>query len=31
LIAAGAKWLEPSELAAQSDVVITMLGFPHDV
>jgi 3-hydroxyisobutyrate dehydrogenase len=31
LLTAGAKWMEPAELAANSDVVITMLGFPHDV
>ena len=27
----GAKWLEPVELAANSDIVVMMLGYPHDV
>jgi 3-hydroxyisobutyrate dehydrogenase len=32
VIANGAKWLDtPAEVAAQADVVITMLGFPEDV
>ena len=31
LLQAGAHWMEPAELAANSDVVITMLGFPQDV
>ena len=31
LLQAGATWMEPSELAANSDIVITMLGYPHDV
>ncbi|MCL6548501.1 MAG: NAD(P)-dependent oxidoreductase [Alicyclobacillus sp.] len=32
LLEAGAQWCDgPAELAAQSDVVITMVGFPSDV
>ena len=31
LIDIGAKWMEPKEIAANSEVVITMLGYPHDV
>ena len=32
LLARGATWCEsPGELAAQCDVVITMVGYPHDV
>jgi 3-hydroxyisobutyrate dehydrogenase len=31
LLNQGAKWLEPAELAQNSDVVILMLGYPQDV
>lgn len=32
LVAAGARWhATPGEVVAASDVVITMLGYPHDV
>lgn len=31
LIEEGAKWLAPEALAAGSDVVVLMLGFPKDV
>jgi 3-hydroxyisobutyrate dehydrogenase len=32
LVAAGARWADsPAELAAESDVVFTMLGYPSDV
>lgn len=31
LLNSGAKWSEPTELAAKSDIVVMMLGYPHDV
>ena len=31
LLALGAQWLEPKEIAAQSDILFLMLGFPKDV
>lgn len=31
LILQGAKWMEPEDLAKFSDVVVLMLGYPHDV
>ena len=31
LLELGAKWQEPSELVANSDIVILMLGYPKDV
>lgn len=31
LITRGAKWMEMKEIAAQSDYLFLMLGYPHDV
>ena len=32
LVGRGAVWMDtPGEVASQSDVIITMLGYPHDV
>lgn len=31
LLDLGAKWMEPNELAKESDIVILMLGYPRDV
>jgi 3-hydroxyisobutyrate dehydrogenase len=31
LLSKGAKWMEPTELAKSSDIVILMLGYPKDV
>jgi 3-hydroxyisobutyrate dehydrogenase len=31
LVKEGAHWMEPQELAKNSDVVILMLGYPRDV
>ena len=31
LIKQGAKFLQPKEIAQQSDIVILMVGFPRDV
>jgi 3-hydroxyisobutyrate dehydrogenase len=31
LVKEGAHWMEPEELAKNSDVVILMLGYPQDV
>ena len=31
LLEMGAKWLEPSELVQNSDIVFIMLGYPKDV
>ena len=31
LVAAGATFMQPNEIAAQSDFLFLMLGYPHDV
>ena len=31
LVAAGAKFLQPKEIAQQSNYLFLMLGYPHDV
>ena len=31
LVSNGAQYLQPQEIAENSDIVFLMLGFPHDV